>query len=1037
MEYPQPLMRYTHTNNSLLSSGNTKKSTTYEPRTEAISPAINDDILNAEDSTSQSTKDEQTLIVEKLKKVEAEILQTDLQIVRLRRQKEQLEQAANSANKDDDDQENVCDTKQLSIAKLVYHENRAKAQRAHAKLDCLGGINRDLPIYNQPTDNAIYHHNAAKFNYSFKASLVTCFRARLASRLKLEESVSAEYDRRMEKWLKTIENEDSQPSKRIKDAKAREFFEKQFPELKKARESGERFSRVGQRVARSDAEVAELLDGITEREDQDKKVKSYAVIPPMLEEMRSRKPKFFNRNGYVEDIIAEYKEYQILNTWTDEEKDIFRENYLQHPKDFGLISRMTTRKNVANCVHYYYLSKKSENYKQLLKRQQKRRTRSFVRPAQATPANTSTAESNDSNSKSANNNEKQGGDSITADATNSSEQNDGKSSALLDKMGPNHSDNMNTNESGEHPSPTCCICNCNFDATNQSRNVTRSNHQIYGIGIELLKPGLKICYSCRFRHVKHPSFDEPSHSPEEVMDGIHENESEHPQSQFSEMMDVDGCVPVTEADTKKFANNDLTNPLSIPTRQASPTRNIDPSELSTGLDNGEANKGTKRACVRDIIYQAIEMSFQKQEAPEPSDTQPKLEPMRAECPPPPQPIVAPILPQHPMQSISSQMYALPHPNPCFAPVQMMNQRHQLFEDSARIRQQQYHIQIRQQQQQPPPPPLPSHHIRQQQQPPPPMRQQYPPIMHPQASPVLPIPQSTMLTRIPGQPFPTTSPQPNLLSPAMQPPHPPHSLLTTVVPISSPQSTPLIRHQSAQKPLTSTPNHLPPGAPVAHPLNLCRKYNDPVFALAEPVKQQQGKTRPPIAHSGKVGPAAGSIDEGVLNLSAKHQSPASTPLPQQAVPQQPQPNTMQQPPQIPPNYVMPTLMPNTQPPQPPLPKPSPPQVSMPLQKHSTNTTRISPPATIKLEAPTNGDKIHEITNQKVPTPPTTNAAITPKGPSPKQNPPSSSPSPRFNRAESRSPNPIGSPTSPSEMVIDESAEALASPSDHDDDDNAKR
>jgi hypothetical protein len=1014
MEYPQPLMRYTHTNNSLLSSGNTKKSTTYEPRTEAISPAINDDILNAEDSTSKSTKDEQTLIVEKLKKVEADILQTDLHIVRLRRQKEQLEQAANNANKDDDDQENVCDTKQLSIAKLVYHENRSKAQRAHSKLDCLGYVNRDLPIYNQPTDNAIYHHNAAKFNFSFKASLVTCFRARQTSRLQLEESVSAEYDRRMEKWLKGIEAEDSQPSKRIKDARAREFFEKQFPELKKARESGERFSRVGQRVARSDAEVAELLDGITEREDQDKKVKSYAVIPPMLEEMRSKKPKFFNRNGYVEDIIAEYKEYQILNTWTDEEKDIFRENYLQHPKDFGLISRMATRKNVANCVHYYYLSKKSENYKQLLKRQQKRRTRSFVRPAQATPANTSAVESNESNSKSANNNEKQAGDSVMADASNSSETNDGKFSALVDKMRQSDSDNLNANESNHLLSSTCCVCNCNFDASNQSRNVTRSNHQIYGIGIELLKPGLKICYSCRFRHVNYPSFDELSYSSKEPIE-LHPTEmAHHQQPIFNDMMEVD-YVPETEIDEKPPVDGGLTNPLNIPPSSASPAKEMDHSDLPSGPDNGETNQGTKRACVRDIIYQAIEMSFQKQEVAEPSDTQPKIEP------------IAPILAPHSIQSISGQMYTLPNPNSCYAPVQMVNPRQQLFEESARIRQQQYHMQIRQHQ----PPP---HHIRQQQ---PqqtqqqPMRQQFPPLMHPLANSTHPIPQQPILARLPGQPFPTTSPQPNSLSPAMQAPHPPHSLLTTVVPISSPHSTPLIRHQPLLKTHVNAANHLPPGAPVAHPLNLCRKFNESAMALSEQVKQQHGKTRPPNAHSGKVGPSPGSIDDGVLNLSAKHQSPASTPLPQPVISQQAPQNAIQQ---VPPNFMLSTPMPSTQP-QPSMPKPSSPQIVMSLQKHSTNTTTISPPITLKSETPTNGEKTHQTSN-RAPSPPETNTAISSKGPSPKQNHPASTP-PRSIRAESRSPNPIGSPTSPSEMVIDESAEALASPSDHDDDESSKR
>lgn len=677
MEYQQPLLRYPHSNNSLLSSGNAKKSTAYEPRTEAISPAINDDIINAEDSVSKITKDEQALIVEKLKKVEAEIIQTDLQIVRLRKQREQLEQAQ-AAPKHDDDQENVCDTKQLSIAKLVYHENRTKAQKAHAKLDCLGG-STDLPMYNQPSDNMVYHQNAAKFSNPFKKSLIECFRTRYRNRLKLEDSVSAEYDKRMEKWLKSIEMEDSQPSKRMKDAKTREFFEKQFPELKKARESGERFSRVGQRVARSDAEVAELMDGITEREDQDKKVKSYAVIPPMLEEMRSRKPKFINYNGYVEDIVANYKEYQILNTWTDEEKEIFRENYLQHPKDFGLISRMTSRKTVADCVQYYYLSKKSENFKQLLKRQQKRRTRSFVRPAATTPANPESL-NNESSGKSngiGNDNNQSGGDATSADQTNgfkSSTAGDAYTNIKKESLDGNESTPDYVNENIE----ICCICKCDFSDSNQFRNVTRSNYQLYGIDPETLKPGMKICYPCRFRHVKHPNFDEPimeqdvtmmeddkkptgrqdQHTNNVTLMDIdmnnQNNSTNHPNSAVIKM-NTDELVNLSEKNenlkpsnlTNNHHNNITTaapidyscrsNETSGPQRDAAlnntkpninslhvtnmdqPSAAVSATNASTTSTTNTNTSGTKPenakgpqqlTFVRDIIYHAIEMSFQ-------------------------------------------------------------------------------------------------------------------------------------------------------------------------------------------------------------------------------------------------------------------------------------------------------------------------------------------------------------------------------------------------------------------------------------------
>jgi hypothetical protein len=54
---------------------------------------------------------------------------------------------------------------------------------------------------------------------------------------------------------------------------------------------------------------------------------------------------------------------------------VCREKYLQHPKNFGVISQYLDRKSVSDCVQYYYLSKKTENYKQLLRKSRTRGTR--------------------------------------------------------------------------------------------------------------------------------------------------------------------------------------------------------------------------------------------------------------------------------------------------------------------------------------------------------------------------------------------------------------------------------------------------------------------------------------------------------------------------------------------------------------------------------------------------------------------------------------------------------------------------------------
>jgi len=53
-------------------------------------------------------------------------------------------------------------------------------------------------------------------------------------------------------------------------------------------------------------------------------MRSYAVIPPALLDEKTRSRRFINRNGLIEDPMQEYKDKQVFNMWTDQEKEIFK-----------------------------------------------------------------------------------------------------------------------------------------------------------------------------------------------------------------------------------------------------------------------------------------------------------------------------------------------------------------------------------------------------------------------------------------------------------------------------------------------------------------------------------------------------------------------------------------------------------------------------------------------------------------------------------------------------------------------------------------
>lgn len=345
----------------------------YHPQVEAISPTLPNDTVEER----RTTKDD---LLMQINKVDNEITKAENAKAILKNKEKALEEASAKPSKEPEPSE--APIRHRSLAQKIYAENRKRAAEEHAVLNHLGP-QHELPLYNQPSDVEICQEIIQR-HQSIKSRLILHLRRLKSEKAAKNAALVEKYSQLSQEWLKRVEKIESSAKRKAKEAKNREFFEKVFTELRKQREDKERFNRVGSRI-KSEADLEEIMDGLQEQAMEDKKMRSYAVIPPLMYDARQRRNYYSNENGFLPDMVANYKESQNINVWTAGEKEIFKEKFLQHPKNFGAIAASLDRKSAQDCVRYYYLSKKTENYKQLL-RKSRQRTRSSRNPQKAQQA---------------------------------------------------------------------------------------------------------------------------------------------------------------------------------------------------------------------------------------------------------------------------------------------------------------------------------------------------------------------------------------------------------------------------------------------------------------------------------------------------------------------------------------------------------------------------------------------------------------------------------------------------------------------------
>ncbi|VIO90884.1 Myb-like DNA-binding domain containing protein [Brugia malayi] len=325
----------------------------------------------------ETTERKKNSITDHLEAVEKEKKLVDSQITIIQRKKEQYENELSKISSDstDNDKENDDSTEDIdsmSLVERIYAENRKKAFRSEAQMPAhLLPSAATVPQYRNPWDSPLVQETIERYKM-VKPYLVKMLTEHRQNDLLAQKYQTEKYNMMYAEWLKKDERYCKSQKKIARDEKHREIFEKTFPELKKTREERERCGRIGL-----------LSTEQLEQEDEYKRRRAAAALPPIMMNSRMRSAPFYiDLNGVVLDALEDHNAHieYFLGKWTDDEKKTFREQIVTYGKNFAAIAEFLDRKSVKDCVLYYYLTKKRQNYKALMGKKRKKPPRCYKPP---------------------------------------------------------------------------------------------------------------------------------------------------------------------------------------------------------------------------------------------------------------------------------------------------------------------------------------------------------------------------------------------------------------------------------------------------------------------------------------------------------------------------------------------------------------------------------------------------------------------------------------------------------------------------------
>ena len=144
-------------------------------------------------------------------------------------------------------------------------------------------------------------------------------------------------------------------------------------------------------VVRSEYEQELVIAELAAKEEMERRIKTGRCdIPRQIAEIESYTTVQFidtQNHRLVLDPLLEEEQNKNSNPWSNVEKCIFLDRWLQYPKNFRKIASFLRNKSTRDCVRFYYDSKMSIPYKAALKehwiRRKKRHGEAWKRTIEA------------------------------------------------------------------------------------------------------------------------------------------------------------------------------------------------------------------------------------------------------------------------------------------------------------------------------------------------------------------------------------------------------------------------------------------------------------------------------------------------------------------------------------------------------------------------------------------------------------------------------------------------------------------------------